>query len=327
MCSPGTVAGPPRCTLVSSDPAPLVGDSVILTALCDGNATAYAWTGCISTGSTCTATSSSIGLRTYSVVGSNAVGPGAPALVNVFWSAVPPPPACNVSVTTNSDRPVVGSLAMLSASCSGIPTSYKWSGCSSNSATCLVHGTAPGAQAYTVIPSNAGGAGPPASGTVNWQASPSPPPGFCGDVPSILYSAVDWAQVSISTDAYTDPPAFAWNGVWIIKFTVPASAQTGTAGRLTVSESAGPGTSRDSTLSSVPCDFRPVDYTGVHGPLSRNNGTTTTNSFVVGSPMIGTAGLAPGQTYYLSVRNYSIENGSISCQATQRCDALVTFVP
>jgi hypothetical protein len=44
--------------------------------------------------------------------------------------------------------------------------------------------------------------------------------------------------------------------------------------------------------------------------------------------MIGTAGLAPGQTYYLTVRNYSIENGSISCDASQqRCDALVTFVP
>jgi hypothetical protein len=256
------------------------------------------------------------------------VGPSAPASLNVFWSALPPPPVCNVSVTTNSDRPVVGSLAMLSAACGGNPTSYQWIGCSSSQATCLVRGTTPGAQTYSVIPSNAGGAGAAASGTVNWQAAASPPPGLCSQYPSILYSALDWAQVDVHTSAYVDEPAFAWNGVWVIKFTVAPGAFSGTSGRLTVFEFGSPATTRDSTLSSIPCDFRPTDPSGANGPLSRSNGTTTTNSFVIGPSISGSPGLAPGQTYYLNVRNVAIENGSISCSAElRRCDALVTLVP
>src|SRR5205085_9873376 len=102
-----------------------------------------------------------------------------------------------VSVTTNNDRPAVGSLALLTASCGGNPTSFQWIGCSSSSSTCVVRGTAPGAQTYTVVPSNAAGSGPPASGTVNWQAAGLPPPGLCSQYPSILYSAVDWAFVEV----------------------------------------------------------------------------------------------------------------------------------
>jgi hypothetical protein len=40
------------------------------------------------------------------------------------------------------------------------------------------------------------------------------------------------------------------------------------------------------------------------------------------------AGLAPRQMYYLNVRNFTIENGSISCSAEQRrCDALIERLP
>jgi hypothetical protein len=319
MCAPGTASGPPSC---------IVGTSVTLTALCDSSVTGYVWSGCTSTGSTCTATSASTGLRAYTVVGTNAAGPSAPAIVDVFWSDPPPAPVCNISATTNSDRPVVGSLAMLTASCGGNPTSYQWTGCSSSTTTCLVRGGAPGPQTYSLVASNAGGPGVPASATVNWQASASSPPGFCGQYPSILYSDVDWASVDVYSYAYSDLPAFAWNGVWVIKFTVAPGAVPGTAGRLSVSEFAGPSTSRDSTLSTVPCDFRATDPSGASGPLSHSNGTTTTNSFVIGSPIVGTPGLQPGQTYYLNVRNFTIEDGTISCPAAlQRCDALVNLVP
>ena len=328
MCSPSAAAGRPSCNLVTSDPAPFVGSSITVSAFCDGNPATYTWTGCTGSGSTCVATSSTAGSRTYTVVPTNAVGPSPPASVSVFWSTLPPPPACNLSVTTNNDRPVVGSLAMLTAFCGGSPTSYQWSGCSSASATCLVRGTAPGAHTYSVTPINAGGAGQPASGTVNWQASAVPPPGLCSQYPSILHSAVAWDQVSVYTNAYVDPPAFAWNGVWVIRFTVSPGAIPGTSGRLTVAEFAGPSTNRDSTLSSVACDFRPTDPNGVNGPLSRSNGTTTSNDFVIGSPMNGVPGLAPGQPYYLNVRNFTFADGTISCPAEQgRCDALVYLVP
>jgi hypothetical protein len=163
---------------------------------------------------------------------------------------------------------------------------------------------------------------------VNWQASGSPPPGFCAQYPSFLYSAVDWAFTNVYSNAYIDNPAFAWNGVWVVKFTVGQGTNPGTAGRLTVSEFAGPSSIRDVTLSSIPCDFRPTDPSGANGPLSRSNGSTTTNSFVVGPSVNGAPGLAAGQTYYLNVRNFSIDNGSISCSVEQqRCDAIVNLVP
>lgn len=328
MCSPGSPAAPPSCNVVASDPAPFVGSSITLTAFCDGNPTAYTWTGCAGIGSSCVATSQSTGLRTYTLVATSASGTGAPVNVNVFWSELPPPPVCNLSVTTNSDRPVVGSLAVVTASCGGNPTGFQWSGCSSGTATCLLHGVTPGPQSISVVPINRGGSGAPAFASVNWQAAPSPPPGFCGQFASFLYSDLPWDQVNVVSSPYTDLPAFAWNGVWVAKFTVAGNAVPGMTGRLTVSEFAGPSTSRDATLSSIPCDFRPTDPTGINGPLSRSNGSTTTNGFVIGSSTPGTPALAPGQTYYLNVRNVSIENGSFSCSAQQqRCDALINLVP
>ena len=44
--------------------------------------------------------------------------------------------------------------------------------------------------------------------------------------------------------------------------------------------------------------------------------------------MNATPGLVPRQTYYLNVRNFTIETGSISCSAEQRrCDALIELLP
>jgi hypothetical protein len=326
MCSPGTAAGPPSCNLVASDPGPFVGASITLTAFCDNNPTSYTWTGCTSTGSTCVATQSFSGSRVYSVLAANASGPGVPASVNVFWTDLPPPPVCNLSVTTNSATPAVGSLAMLTASCGGNPTAYQWSGCTSNSSTCLVRGTVPIPQTYTVTPINSGGAGAPVSATVNWQSSSSTPPGFCGQLP-ILYSDIPWGFVNVFSSAYTDLPAFAWNGVWVVKFTVAPNAPMGRTGSLNVSEYQGPSTGREATLSTEACDFRPSDYTGVNGPLSVSFGTTTTNAFAIGPPSMSTAGIQPGQTYYLNVRNVSGEDGTFSCPAAQRCDALVNLSP
>jgi hypothetical protein len=97
---------------------------------------------------------------------------------------------------------------------------------------------------------------------------------------------------------------------------------------MTVAEFIGPATSRDATISTIPCDFRATDPTGANGPLSRSTGTTTNNAFVIGSPMPGTPALQPGQTYYLNVRNWSVESNSISCPAeVRRCDAFVYLVP
>ncbi len=329
MCSPSGASGaPPACTLVASNGTPFVGTNISLTAFCDGNPTSYAWTACSSTTSSCIATSASTGFRRYTVTASNASGSGAPANVDVIWTEVPSPPSCSLNVTTNSDRPLAGSLALLTATCSNNPTSYSWTNCASNSASCLTRASGPGAVVYSVSATNAGGPSAPASAMVGWQANASTPPGFCAQFPTFLYTQAAWAETAIYTNAFIDDPAFAWNGVWVVQLNVSPTTPRGTFGRTTVAEFNGPATPRDVTISTIPCDFRATDPTGANGPLSRSTGTTTNNSFAIGSPMPGIPALQPGQTYYLNVRNWSVETNSISCPAEQRrCDALLYLVP
>jgi hypothetical protein len=329
MCSPsGASANPPTCNLVASNTTPFVGSGTVLTAFCDGNPTAYAWTGCSSTTSSCTATSTSSGFRRYTVVASNASGTSAPAPVDGIWNEVPAAPSCVLDVTTNSDRPVAGSLALLTATCSNSPTSFSWTGCTSNSPSCLTRGAAPGVTGYSVTATNAGGTSVPAGAAVAWQANSSNPPGFCSQFPSFLYTQAAWAETVVYTDAFIDQPAFAWNGVWVIQLNVSPFAFPGTFGRATVAEFDGPSTPRDTTISTIPCDFRATDPTGANGPLSRSSGSTTNNTFVIGASAPGMPTLQPGQTFYVNVRNWSVESNSISCSAElRRCDALVYIVP
>ena len=327
MCSPVPASGAPVCSPTASDTDPYVGTQITVFAQCTGDPTSIVWTGCTPVGSgggRCTATSMVNGLQTYTVVASNASGTSAPAGVTVNWHKLPPPPVCSLVATTNSNLPVVGSLALLTAYCSGTPTSYLWSGCGSGSTNCYTNAAAPGVQNYSVTASNPGGAGPPAFASINWQSSPAAPPGFCGQFPSYLFTDEGWAVARLISRDYTDNPGFAWNGVWVVKVTVPANGTLGSAGAFTVAEFGGPPTARQLTVSSVPCDFRPDDPTGSNGPVAHADGNTARIQFVLGP---GSPGLTPGQTYYVSVRNWDVNSNSISCgPGTGRCDAFMDVV-
>jgi hypothetical protein len=88
------VAGPtpPSCTLGSSNTAPGINTSITLTATCNGSPTTYSWTGCTSTGPTCTRTETTTGSRTYSVTATNAGGTSAPTSISINWQATAGPP-------------------------------------------------------------------------------------------------------------------------------------------------------------------------------------------------------------------------------------------
>jgi hypothetical protein len=330
MCSP--VSDPsarPTCALSASNGAPVVGTSVILTATCTGTPTAYAWTGCTSITSTCTATSSTAGTVTYTVVATNAAGSSAPLGINVAWQAPPPPeapPVCGLTITKQTDPPVVGDLVTLYATCNGEPTAYHWSGCTSSSNLCRLRGGAAGPQTVSVSASNSGGDGNVASLLINWVSSAPAPAGLCSQFPSALYSEVGSSNATIYSTFVVDPPAFAWNGAWAVRFTVPASAGPGQFGNLAAAEFNGPPTFREVTVSQTACDFRANDPTGAAGPYGRANGNSATLPFVIGAGTPSLAGLAPGGTYYFNIRNF-IPGQGISCTAgQQRCDALATLL-
>ena len=327
MCSPTTSApAVPVCAPTASDPAPYLGVVDTLLSHCTGNPTSYAWTGCSSTGSRCNATASAPGVQTYTVVASNANGTSVPASVNVKWQSPPPPPVCKqIVVTANSDLPVVGSRALLTASCDEtLPTSFNWTGCQSASAMCYASASVAGVQTYSVSATNIGGTGAPAYVNINWQASPAPPPGFCSQFASFLYSDYGWNANAIASRDFPDDPGFAWNGVWVVKLSVPGDATATIPGNISVFEFDGPATSREMTISRTPCDFRPVDPTGNNGPLSDAIGLGPSKGIVVGASSGTKVGLAPGSDYFINVRNWDPQGGYFTCDpAVGRCNAEV----
>jgi hypothetical protein len=329
MCSPSgsSNGGAPECAPFSSDPAPYIGTTITLFAHCSGSPTSFNWTGCTSATGQCAATATVSGMQTYTVVASNSSGASAPASVSVTWKNLPPPPACGLLVTANSDLPMVNTSVLLAAACGGNPTAYSWSSCTSTSNLCTTSSTVAGVQTYAVSASNAGGASPPALANVSWQASASAPPGLCAQFPSFLYTDEGWSNATIASRDFVDGPGFAWNGAWVVKLSVPPGPPGTRAGRIGVVEFGGPPAAREVTISRIPCDFRAVDPSGANGPILRDEGIGPTDGIVLGPSSGGNLGLNPGETYYYNVRNWQAETGTISCDpALQRCEALVTVV-
>ncbi len=326
MCSPTTAAGAvPQCTLSASNPSPEVGTSISLSASCSGSPTQYTWSGCASSTATCMAQAGVSGIVTYAVTASNASGAGPTATVQVGWhDALPPlpPPACTLAVTTEGTPPVVGSTAVLNATCSNLPAGYAWSGCSSGTNTCFATEATPGTHGYAVAANNASGTGTPASVAVDWALAAPTPPDFCGSFPTYLYSIVPWANTTLYSVVFP-APGFAWNGAWVTRVSVPAGATATRNGSVTVVEYAGGPTGRQVTISRYACDFRPADPTGIAGPLYSASGMGINARVALGSAGSGTVALQPGETYYVNVRN-AWPDGTISCpEATGSCGALV----
>lgn len=96
-------------------------------------------------------------------------------------------PACTLAASDTT--PNVGATLALTATCTGGPTSFAWTGCASASATCSTTSSATGPATYTVVARNAAGAGAPASVAVTWQP-------LGGAVP----------KCTLATTAQTDPP-------------------------------------------------------------------------------------------------------------------------
>lgn len=93
------------------------------------------------------------------------------------------------------------------------------------------------------------------------------------------------------------------DSVWCIEFTIPADlTPTSRVGYGSCAEYGGDPWTREMTLSSSPCDFRPADPTGVNGPFEWSIGKQTTIYFAVPNGN-GAAVLTPGKTYYFNIRN------------------------
>jgi hypothetical protein len=83
--------GPPVCTLSANPANPYIGGTTLLTASCTQSPTSYNWTNCTNTtGNSCLASNSQLGMVTYSVTANNVFGPSAPASITLNWGQPPP---------------------------------------------------------------------------------------------------------------------------------------------------------------------------------------------------------------------------------------------
>jgi hypothetical protein len=176
-----------------------------------------------------------------------------------------------------------------------------------------------------VIARSAGGSSAPVTLSLNWAASAPPSPGLCGSFPSYLYS--DLGSQTVRVESVLMPaPAFAWNGVWTVRFVVPATMSAASVGSMSSVEFSGPVVVREVTISRTACDFRATDPSGANGPVARQSGNANTIQFTAAA-RAGYPVLTPGATYYYSVRNFQPLTSTISCPSSPgRCDALVESV-
>jgi hypothetical protein len=243
-----------------------------------------------------------------------------------------PPGALNCSIVGAPGTVAPGAAISLTMSCSGgtPPYRYLWTpgGGSSGTLSTTVAATttysvtatdnanATSTQSVTVTVSGGGGGG--GGGT-----------GFCSQYAGVLpFMNATWGQALSVVSSSSGPFGDGNSSVWVFRLTVPADRPLSTIiGRFSLWEFQGPGTFRQMTISTQACDFRAKDYSGVNGPLAVSNGTTVSVSYAVATPFIfGPAGLVPGQTYYISVRNWQLDpTPQNSCASN--CNAQMNIDP
>jgi hypothetical protein len=325
---------PAGCT-IAGPAAGTINVPITLTSQCaSGSPNGWTWTGgnCANvTTQSCSAVSAGVGTVTYTVTPRNNIGAGNTPSKDVSWTNTPPvaPSGCTLGAS-NTNLPIGGGAVTLTATCTGggAPTSYAWTGnglptpTTTNVSSTSITATT----TFTVTPSNAGGNGNTASVTVNVAGNVI---GNCANYGTVLpMQTATWGQQNTWHSA--DIGSFGDNSVWLFKLFVPAGTPTSTVvGRFTAFEFGGPNTPRQISISPTACDFdRKKDINGVNGPLSISNGSTAEISFAVATPFIfGPAALQPGQTYYISVRNWQLDPTPQPSCGLSNCAAGMNDIP
>jgi hypothetical protein len=303
---------------------------VTLTAACLNNPTSYQWSGCQSTTNACQATAAAPGNATYSLVASNAQGPGATAYVSVNWQQPPTAvPAC--TLTASTPTPYVGGVVTLTANCTQSPQSWQWSvpSCTSNLPTCQATSSTAGPASYSVGGTNLLGAGPASPPvTVTWT---QPPPGgadFCGAYADVVEVTLPWPTPANpnGTVLTRDIGGMRPSTIIVGRLTVPATANVTGTGQVRFVEYVDGQAQRQMTASTNKCDFRgfspgsasPVDPTSANYPMSWSNDINPIIFFGSSTAVR----IQPGQTYYFNLRNVDWASGTSSCQTTT-CNGLI----
>jgi hypothetical protein len=306
----------PTCTLTPSTASPVINANLTLTANCSQSPTSYAWTGCnpaSATSTTCTVTQANTGVASYSVTGSNGVGPGQAATTAVTWvSSLTAPSNCTIT-PSNSSLPVGGGPVTLTANCTGggAATNYAWSGGGlsqsgpNNQASANIGVTT----TFSVTATNSAAG----SGTASTTVSVATGTGGGGTISCAAegYAStrtinLNWSGTNGNITAQTaSVGGFGQNTAVVATFTTPAAGNTRT-GQITFYDFGDPPTYRTAVLSTQPCGRGTV--------LASTEGLSTPLYFTVGTPKTSFPTLAVGTTYYFTVVNR--QRGAETCQGS-----------
>ena len=216
-------------------------------------------------------------------------------------------PSCVVNVSPPSGA--AGTAVSVSASCSGSPTTYSWSGGFMQG---VVVGSGSGnpstSQTYTVVAGNSAGTSS-ASGTFTVQSSGGNTGGgnSGGGIGSCSgFNNTITVPVSNRVRAYSSTGGGFGNGTaMVVKFTTGANNGFG---QIAAVEYNGQPTPRTSVLSANSCDFGPQQYAA-----AVQQGMSVTTVFSVGPNSWGYPALQPNTTYYFNIQNKV--NGQDTCAA------------
>lgn len=219
------------------------------------------------------------------------------ASLSISCNSSPQTPQCTLTASPSS-LATAGTIR-LTATCNPVATSYAWgNGIASIASTVDVNVAA--TTSYTVIGSNATGAGSVASATVTVSGSGSGRviPASCpnnGYPLSVVGADFDW---NIGGGIATYGRGMKAGEAYIYKFTT-GEAQTNLVS-LSLAEYGGTYVpERTVTISEAPCDFDPASKANAYGV-----GTNPTAYFSVGAPNnFGYVTLKANSVYYVNIKN------------------------
>jgi hypothetical protein len=251
--------------------------------------------------------------------------------VSMTCGAPPPPPppgalACSI-LGAPSGNVAANAAISLTMNCTGGTTPYRylWTPGGGTSATLAT--TVAATTTFSVTATDAANATSTQSVTVTVSTGGGGT-GLCSQYTNVLPTVnVGWGQAGSWQSTGSGNFGSGDSTIWVFRM-VAGAQNSSIIGRFTISEFQGPSTFRQMTLSTEACDFRGKQYTGIGGPLAVSNGTTASVSYAVATPFIfGPAGLTPGQTYYINVRNWQLDPYPQNSCNGSTCNALMNNDP
>ena len=240
------------------------------------------------------------------------------------------PAGCTVTATPSTNfnnRVQPGAAVQLNASC-GIgtqPITFSWNNTQVGASQTVNPTTT---TSYSVVASNGGGSSQPPTVTVYVNSPPTI--GYCTAADDQY--EIPWppsGQIKLGTNGMT-------NQVSTFKLVVPSSFNPpippNKTGAVRIAEVPGrPAVVREVTLSHTPCDFHTSPGGYIWDDIGQQNGSGFL--FTINNPSgyqaVGAnTNIQPGDTVYISVRNYVSNNGNnpqVSCPAGQVCDLFLDF--